>query len=127
VSEAAAILAAMAYDNELAARLRAALSFEKGITEKAMFGGLAFLKDGNMVVAASGQGGLMLRVDPAEGGALRERKGVHPMVMNGREAAGWLRVDEDVADTEDSLHAWLEHALVYVRTLPAKEHQDHDG
>jgi TfoX/Sxy family transcriptional regulator of competence genes len=110
----------MAYDKELAARLRAALSFEKGITEKPMFGGLAFLLDGNMVVAASGQGGLMLRVDPAEGGSLRERKGVHPMVMNGREAAGWLRVDDDVADTEKSLRGWLEHALVYVRTLPAK-------
>jgi TfoX/Sxy family transcriptional regulator of competence genes len=110
----------MAYDKELAARLRAALSFEKGITEKPMFGGLAFLLDGNMVIAASGQGGLMLRVDPAEGSSLRERKGVHPMVMNGREAPGWLRVDDDVADTEKSLHGWLEHALAYVRTLPAK-------
>jgi hypothetical protein len=110
----------MAYDKELAARLRAALSFEKGITEKAMFGGLAFLLDGNMVVAASGQGGLMLRVDPAGGSSLRERKGVHPMVMNGLEAGGWLRVDDEVADTEDALRGWLEHALVYVRTLPAK-------
>ncbi len=110
----------MAYDKELAARLRAALSFEKGITEKAMFGGLAFLLDGNMVVAASGRGGLMLRIDPAANSALRERDGVHPMVMNGRETSGWLRVDEAVADTEKSLRDWLEHALVYVRTLPAK-------
>ncbi len=110
----------MAYDKELAARLRAALSFEKGITEKAMFGGLAFLLDGNMVVAASGQGGLMLRIDPAENSSLRERDGVRPMVMNGREASGWLWVDDAVADTEENLSGWLEHALVYVRTLPAK-------
>ena len=110
----------MAYDKELAARLRAALSFEKGITEKAMFGGLAFLLDGNMVVAASGRGGLMVRVDPAAGGSLRERNGVHPVVMNGREARGWLRVEDSVADTEESLQSWLDHALTYVRTLPAK-------
>lgn len=111
----------MAYDLELAARLRAALSFEDGITEKAMFGGLAFLSRGNMVVAASGRGGLMLRVDPAGHDAQLSREGVHPMVMNGRSAKGWLRVDEAVADTEDSLRGWLELALRYVRTLPAKE------
>lgn len=121
MSEATAILTPMAYDKELAARLRAALSFEEGITEKAMFGGLAFLLDGNMVVAASGHGGLMLRVDPAEGGSLLERDGVHPMEMNGRAANGWLRVDEAVADSEDSLRGWLDHALAYVRTLPPKE------
>jgi TfoX/Sxy family transcriptional regulator of competence genes len=110
----------MAYDEALAARLRAALSFENGITEKAMFGGLAFLLDGNMVVAASGKGGLMLRVDPAESDSLLERDGVGPMEMNGRATRGWLRVDEAVAATEDALRSWLDHALIYVRTLPAK-------
>jgi TfoX-like protein len=120
VSEAAAILSSMAYDKELAARLRAALSFEKGITEKTMFGGLAFLLDGHMVVAVSGAGGLMLRVDPAGGDSLRERDGVGPMVMNGRELKGWLRVDGAVVGTEESLRGWLEHGLAYVQTLPAK-------
>ena len=110
----------MAYDKELADRLRAALSFEQGITEKAMFGGLAFLLEGHMLAAAVGGGGLMLRVDPATSGALLERDGVQPMEMRGKPITGWLLVDGAVADTEDTLRGWLEHSLVYVRTIPAK-------
>jgi TfoX/Sxy family transcriptional regulator of competence genes len=110
----------MAYDKELAGRIRAVLSFEPGITEKAMFGGLAFLREGNMLAAASGKGGIMLRVDPAVGESLVDDVHVHPFEMHGNGMRGWLRVDEAAAQTEDALRGWLEHALEFVRTLPAK-------
>src|SRR3954463_4405048 len=85
--------AAMAYDEDLANRIRELLADESGVTEKKMFGGLAFLVGGNMSVAASGQGGLMVRVDPDESRVLVAKPHVSRMVMRGREMAGWLRVD----------------------------------
>ena len=97
----------MAYDRELADRLRAALSTEPGVTEKAMFGGLAFLVDGTMAVAASGQGGLMVRCDPAETDRLVTADGVERMVMRGREMDGWLRVSADAVDDEGALRRWV--------------------
>src|SRR4051794_16688111 len=84
--------AAMAYDEELAERIRHAVAGEAGITEKRMFGGLAFLVHGNMAVAASGQGGLMVRTDPADAESLTAEPHVGRMVMRGREMDGWLRV-----------------------------------
>src|SRR5213596_1159376 len=88
---------AMAYDEELADRLRELMAGEAGLTEQKMFGGLAFLIGGNMAVAASGQGGLLVRVDPEESDALVRKSAARPMVMRGRQMAGWLRVDtEDV-------------------------------
>jgi TfoX N-terminal domain len=104
----------MAYDEKLAARIRALMP---GATEKKMFGGLAFLVDGNMVLAASGQGGLLARVDPERSAEVVEATDARPMVMRGRELAGWLRVD---AVTDEELAQWLERALAYVRTLPPK-------
>ena len=110
----------MSYDLELAARIRAALSFEPGITEKRMFGGCAFLLGGNMTAAASGGGGLMLRVDPAVGEFLLERDGAHPFEMRGQALNGWLRIDDSAHCDEGALRRWLDQALSFTRTLPAK-------
>jgi TfoX/Sxy family transcriptional regulator of competence genes len=106
----------MAYDEELAARIRELVAGEPGITEKKMFGGLAFLAGGNMAVAASGQGGLLVRVDPEESEALVASSEARPMEMRGREMPGWLRVDPP----DDELAAWVERGVAFARSLPAK-------
>ena len=82
----------MAYDTHLADRVRDLMGPEAGVSEKRMFGGLAFLIDGHMAVAVSGHGGLMVRVDPAPSNTLLGRAHVSPMVMRGKELAGWIRV-----------------------------------
>ena len=92
----------MAYDEELASRIRALIAAEPGLTEQKMFGGLAFLLNGNMSVAASGEGGIMLRVDPDESQALTESSSAVPVVMRGREMRGWLRVDSPTYATTPS-------------------------
>ena len=85
----------MAYDEDLANRIRELVGMEPGLTEKKMFGGLAFLIGGNMAVAASGQGGLMLRVDPNETAKLLAKPHARPLEMRGRQMEGWLRVDDE--------------------------------
>ena len=105
----------MAYDKELAERIRACLPAEPDLTEKTMFGGLAFLIAGSMAVAASGTGGLMARVDPAETDALCAADGVAPMVMRGREMRGWLRVAPDVLDHSGALDEWVARCVAYVK------------
>ena len=110
----------MAYDEDLANRIRELLGPEKGIEEKRMFGGLAFLVNGNMSVAVSGQGGLMVRVPPDDTDKLLARAHVSPMVMAGREARGWLRVDVDGVQTKRQLQGWVTKGVGYARSLPAK-------
>jgi TfoX/Sxy family transcriptional regulator of competence genes len=110
----------MAYDEELAARIRALVSGEPDLTEKKMFGGLAFLVGGNMAVAASSQGGILVRVDPAESDALVAGSKARPMEMRGRQMAGWLRVDAEDVRTEDELATWVGRGTAYARSLPAK-------
>jgi TfoX/Sxy family transcriptional regulator of competence genes len=110
----------MAYDEELAARIRALVGDEPDLSEKRMFGGLAFLVQGNMAVAASGAGGLLLRADPAESGALVDDERVRRAVMRGREMAGWLRVDDEAVRTDDELARWVRVGVDYARSLPAK-------
>ena len=105
----------MAYDEELADRIRALVAGEPALTEKKMFGGLAFLVDGNMAVAASGQGGLLVRVDPEESDDLVASTSARPMEMRGREMKGWLRVDDD-----REVAVWVERGVAYARSLPAK-------
>jgi hypothetical protein len=97
----------MTYDRELADRLRAELSADPRVTEQAMFGGLAFLLDGAMVVAASGRGGLMVRCDPARVEELVAADGVERMVMRGCQVAGWLRVAPDLLDDDAALRSWV--------------------
>jgi TfoX/Sxy family transcriptional regulator of competence genes len=110
----------VAYDEDLADRIRALLEGEAGITEKKMFGGLAFLLGGNMAVAASGQGGLLVRSDPENSDALLAASGVRPMEMRGREMQGWLRVDTEAVRTKRQLEKWVRVGTTYARTLPAK-------
>jgi TfoX/Sxy family transcriptional regulator of competence genes len=110
----------MPYDEQLAERIRALLRDEGSLSEKRMFGGLAFLVAGNMCVAASGQGGLLVRLDPDETEEALSRPHAGPMDMGRGPMRGWIRVDSaGVADAR-SLRRWVERALGYVRTLPAK-------
>jgi TfoX/Sxy family transcriptional regulator of competence genes len=111
----------MSYDEELAERVRELVAAETGLAEKKMFGGLAFLLDGNMAVAASGQGGLLVRVDPAEGDELVASTAAEPMEMQGRSMSGWLRVPSDAVASDKDLRAWVSRGAAYARTLPPKK------
>lgn len=111
----------MAFDEELADDIRRLLTDEPALTEQRMFGGLAFLVGGHMAVAASGQGGLMVRIDPAETDALLAEPHTRPMVMRGRAMDGWLRVDAAAVDTDDDLRRWVERGTTYARSLPPKQ------
>jgi len=110
----------MAYDEELANRIRELIAGESGVSEQRMFGGLAFLIGGNMSVAASGQGGLMVRVEPDETDALVAKPHARPFVMRGREMKGWLRVDDEGVQTKRQLEPWVRRGVAYARSLPAK-------
>jgi TfoX/Sxy family transcriptional regulator of competence genes len=110
----------VAYDEELADRIRALVGGEPDLGEKKMFGGLAFLVGGNMAVAASGQGGLLVRVDPAESDALLETTSARLMEMRGRTMKGWLRVDSEHVSTDPELAQWVDRGVAYARSLPAK-------
>src|ERR687885_2917261 len=108
----------MAYDEELGNRIRERLAGEPAVTEKKMFGGLAFLVHGNMAVAASGQGGLLVRVDPAESDALVARSNAEPMEMRGRSMRGWLRVESADVEADDALAEWVRRGVAYAGSLP---------
>jgi TfoX/Sxy family transcriptional regulator of competence genes len=110
----------MAYDEDLANRIRELVAAEAGVTEKRMFGGLAFLIGGNMAVAASGQGGLMVRVDPEETDALAAKPHAGPFEMRGRAMRGWLRVADEGVRTKRQLEPWVRRGVAYARSLPAK-------
>jgi hypothetical protein len=110
----------MAYDEDLANRIRELVADEPGLTEKKMFGGLAFLIAGNMSVSASGQGGLLLRVDPGQTDSLRAKPYAEPFVMRGREMDGWLRVDAEGVRTKRQLERWVRLGVDYARSLPPK-------
>jgi TfoX/Sxy family transcriptional regulator of competence genes len=111
----------VAYDEELAARIRALVAGEPSLTEKKMFGGLSFLVGGNMAVAASGQGGLLVRVDPEQSDELVAGTEAYLMEMRGRSMAGWLRVDSEHVRTDRELARWVELGTAYARSLPAKQ------
>jgi TfoX/Sxy family transcriptional regulator of competence genes len=111
----------VAYDQELADRIRELLGSGDTITEQRMFGGLAFMVRGNMAVAASGQGGLMVRVDPAESARLVTTSTATPMVMKGRAMAGWLRVPDKDVRTKPQLRKWVTIGTTYAGSLPAKK------
>jgi hypothetical protein len=110
----------MAYDEALAGRIRDLLSDERGVTEKKMFGGLAFLVGGNMAIAASGQGGVLVRVDPAESDRLVAATKARPMRMRGREMRGWLQVASADVGTKRQLATWVRRGVGYARSLPPK-------
>lgn len=110
----------MAYDEQLAARIRTLVTDEPGLTEQRMFGGLAFLVGGNMAVAASGQGGALVRVDPAESDALVAETPAELMEMRGRGMTGWLRVAPEHLEADDALAEWVARGTAYARSLPPK-------
>jgi TfoX/Sxy family transcriptional regulator of competence genes len=110
----------MAYDEALADRIRDVLGAQAGLTEKKMFGGLAFLVGGNMAVAASGEGGLLVRVDPEDSDRLVDTTSARPMEMRGRQMQGWLRVDSGDLRSKRELSRWVTLGTTYARSLPAK-------
>lgn len=109
----------MSYDHDLAHRIRELLSGAQ-FTERAMFGGLAFLIGGNMAVCVSGRGGLMVRVPAQDTAALLDRSHVEPMVMGGREVRGWIRVTDQGIGTKRQLQPWVRRGVDHARGLPAK-------
>ena len=111
----------MAYDEDLAQRLRLLTGAEEGVSEKSMFGGLAFLINGNMAVAACGLGGIMVRVDPADSDAFTSEPGASRMVMRGKEMDGWLRVEEDAVADDAVLETWAGRGVAYAGSLPPKK------
>jgi TfoX/Sxy family transcriptional regulator of competence genes len=110
----------MAYDEDLVHRLRELLADEDAITEKRMFGGFAFLLHGNMSVSASRNGGLLVRIDPADSEAALARPHVALMEMGGRTMAGWITVAPEGLKTKRELAAWVKRSVAFVKTLPAK-------
>jgi hypothetical protein len=110
----------MAYDEALAGRIRDLIGPDPELTEKKMFGGLAFLIRGHMAISASGQGGVLVHADPAESDELIAGGKATVAVMRGREMAGWLRVAAEHLVTDDDLAPWVEIGLGYARSLPAK-------
>lgn len=111
----------MAYDEELAHRIRETLQGEPGLTEQPMFGGLAFLLHGNMAVAASGQGGLLVHIDPVHAEEWVDEPYVQRMEMRGRTMDGWLRVHAEAIDADDDLRRWVERGTTCARSLPPKQ------
>jgi TfoX/Sxy family transcriptional regulator of competence genes len=108
------------YDEDLANRTRELVAGEPEVTEKRMFGGLAFLVGGNLAVAASGKGGLMVRVEAEQTDALLTKPHVRPFEMRGRPIEGWLRVDAEGVRTKRQLEPWVRRSVAYARSLPAK-------
>ncbi len=110
----------MPYDEDLANRIRELIAGDPDVTEKKMFGGLAFLVGGNMSVAASGQGGLLVRVDPEDTDALVAKPHAGPFEMRGRTMRGWLRVEAEGLRTKDQLEPWVRRSVACARSLPSK-------
>jgi hypothetical protein len=110
----------MAYDHDLAERIRFLAEGEPGLTEKPMFGGLAFLVNGHLAVAASRQGGLLARADPARVDDVLLESGVERAVMRGRAMDGWLRVGAACVATDDDLERWVRRCFEQARSLPPK-------
>jgi TfoX/Sxy family transcriptional regulator of competence genes len=111
----------MAYDEALAGRIRALIGEMAGVTEQKMFGGLAFLIGGNMAIAASGQGGILVRVDPEQSDELVATTPAESMEMRGRQMAGWLRVDTAAVEDDAPLAEGVERGAGYAASLPPKQ------
>ncbi len=110
----------MAYDDALAERIRECLQDQPGVTESTMFGGLAFMVDGHMAIAASHQGGALVRVDPADADDLVGTTSAEVAEMRGRPMPGWLRVPADDLGDVAQVAAWTDRSAAYARSLPPK-------
>ncbi len=111
----------MAYDEDLANRIRELIAAEPGVVEQKMFGGLAFLIGGHMSVSASGRGGLLLRVPPEETDTLLAKPHAGPFEMRGKTMDGWLRIDPEGVRTKRQLESWVKRGVAYARSLPPKQ------
>jgi TfoX/Sxy family transcriptional regulator of competence genes len=114
------MMPAVAYDEDLANRIRELIAGEPGVTEQRMFGGLAFLVGGNMAVSASGRGGLMVRIDPQDTEALLSKPHARPFEMRGRAMPGWLRIEAEGVRTKRQLEPWIRRGVAYARSLGPK-------
>lgn len=110
----------MPVDEDLADRLRELVAGEAGWSEGRMFGGIAFLLHGHMAICASGQGGILVRVDPAESERLVATTPATPMEMRGRELGGWVRVGADDVRTKRQLAPWFRRGRAVAAALPPK-------
>jgi hypothetical protein len=110
----------MAYDENIAARIRSLIGFQPGLTEKKMFGGLAFLLNGNMVIAASGEGGILARVNPDDTNDLLSSSHAKVMIMRGKTMSGWLRINTEDVVEDAELQRWVDLSLNYAKTLAPK-------
>lgn len=115
------MIVAMAYDEDLANRIRELIASEDGYTEQKMFGGIGFMIDGHMAMGVSGQGGLMIHCSEEETEALLAKPGARPFEMRGREMKGWLRVDAESVSTKRALEPWAMQSVAFARALPPKE------
>src|SRR5438105_932619 len=111
----------LAYDEDLANRIRELIAFEDGYSEQKMFGGIGFMIDGHMALGVSGEGGLMIHCSKEETEALLAKPGARPFEMRGREMKGWLRVDAESVSTKRALEPWAMQSVAFARTLPPKE------
>ena len=111
----------MSYNERLAQRIRELFPTDVAFTEKRMFGGLAFLINGNMSITVSGKGGILVRVDPQQNEKLSKKHGVETAVMRGKKMNGWLRVQESQLRTKKQLLLWLSHSVAFAQSLPAKK------
>jgi hypothetical protein len=111
--------APMAFNERLADRVRVALARRRGLTEKRMFGGIAFLAGGHMFCGVNGED-LVVRVGPDAWGDALARRHVRPMDFTGRPLTGYVYVAPPGVRTAASLKAWVERGLAFARTLPPK-------
>ena len=110
----------MAYDEDLAQRIRALVATRPGLSERKMFGGVAFLVGGNLAVSASGRGGILVRVGPQRSDQLVATTAASVAVMRGRPMSGWLRVDAADLGTARQLKKWVDLGVGFAQSLPAK-------
>ena len=115
------MIVTMAYDEDLANRIRELIASEDGYTEQKMFGGIGFMIDGHMAVGVSGEGGLMIHCSKEETEALLAKAGARPFEMRGREMKGWLRVDAESVSKKRALEPWVMQSVAFARALPPKE------
>jgi hypothetical protein len=121
LSDQLCTIGGMAYDEVLAERIRELIGPDPELTEKKMFGGLAFLIRGHMAITASGKGGVLVHVDPARSDGLVATSKATVAVMQGREMSGWLRVSADDCLSDEDLGLWVEIGIGHARSLPPKQ------
>ena len=115
------MIVTMAYDEDLASRIRELIASEDGYTEQKKFGVIGFMIDGHMAVGVDGEGRLLIHCSIEETEALLAKPGARPFQMRGREMKGWLQVDAESVSTKRALEPWVMQSVAFARALPPKE------